>query len=123
MAPAFPAQVIADVRVSAKQYARVSLGDEDALFDALAATALAMAEGFLRASLIVRPHRVLLPAVGGWQRLPITPVTVISAVAGVPAEGAEFALPIGALPWPLIAAWALIDDEPALDVVCSLGER
>ena len=30
---------------------------------------------------------------------------------------------IGALPWPLIAAWALIDDGPVGDPACSLGER
>ena len=96
MAPGFPAQVIADARVAAKEYARVTLGGEDGLFDDLAAAALAMAETFLRLSLIVRAHRVVLPAVGGWQRLPVGPVTAIGAVMGVPAEGAEFALPVGA---------------------------
>ncbi|MFC3581932.1 head-tail connector protein [Sphingomonas hylomeconis] len=96
MAPGFPAQVIADARVAAKDYARVSLGSEDALFDDLAAAALAMAETFLRTSLIVRAHRVVLPAAGGWQLLPVGPVTAIVAVLGVPAEGAAFALPVDA---------------------------
>lgn len=96
MAPGFSAQVIADARMAAKDYARVSLSGEDALFDDLAAAALAMAEQFLRVSLIVRAHRVLLPAGSGWQRLPVGAVTAISAVTGVPAEGAEFALPVGA---------------------------
>lgn len=95
MAPGFPAQVIADVRVSAKDYTRVTTPTEDGLFDDLAATALAMAEQFLRLSLIVRLHRVLLPAGSGWQRLPVGPVTAIAALAGVPADGAEFVLPVG----------------------------
>ena len=96
MTPGFPAQVIADVRAAAKAYARVVQGDEDALFDTLAVAALGLAEDFLRVSLIVREHRAILPACGGWQRLPAAPVVAIGAVSGVPAEGAIFALPVGA---------------------------
>ena len=92
MAPGFPAQVIADVRASAKAYTRVTLAEDDALFDAQAAAALGVAEAFLRTSLIVRTHRAVLPAAGGWRRLPATPVTVISGLAGMPMAGAEVAL-------------------------------
>lgn len=95
MAPGFPAQVIADARAAAKIYARVAQAADDGLLDRLAASALALAESFLRVSVIVRPHRVVLPAGSGWQRLPVQPVTAIAGVSGLPADGAEFALPVG----------------------------
>lgn len=96
MAPGFAAEVIAAVCVEAKAYARVTTTDEDALFERLAGTALQCAEAFLRVSLIVRAHRAVLPASGGWQVLPVGPVTGISGVEGLVAEGAAFALPVGA---------------------------
>lgn len=92
MAPGFPAQVIADARVAAKDYARLSIGDEDAVIDALARAALAMAETFLRTALIVRGHRAVLPLKTGWRLLPATPVTAIGTVEGVAADGS--ALPL-----------------------------
>lgn len=93
MAPGFPAQVIADARAAAKDYARLSLPQEDAVIDALAAAALAMAEAFLRTALISRAHQAVLPVSAAWRLLPATPVTAIGAVRGMPAEGAAFDLP------------------------------
>ena len=92
MAPGFPAQVIADARVAAKDYARLSIGDEDGVIDALARAALAMAETFLRTALIVRGHRAVLPLKPGWRLLPATPVTAIGTVEGVAADGTAIPL-------------------------------
>jgi uncharacterized phiE125 gp8 family phage protein len=96
MASGFPAQVIADARAAAKDYARLSIGDEDAVIDALAAAALAMAEAFLRTALISRAHQTVLPVGPGWQLLPATPVSAIGAVRRLAVDGAGFDLPADA---------------------------
>ena len=95
MTPGFAAEVIAAVCVEAKAFARVTASEEDALFARLAESALGLAEAFLRVSLIVRAHRAVLPAAAVWQVLPVGPVTEISTVEGLPADGAAFALPVG----------------------------
>src|SRR3546814_6993895 len=52
--------------------------------------------GFVGQALILREEVQRLPVSREWQRLRWTPVSAITGVTGVPAEGAAFALPIGA---------------------------
>src|SRR3546814_9336588 len=47
-------------------------------------------------ALILREEVQRLPVSREWQRLRWTPVSAIMGVTGLPAEGADFALPIGA---------------------------
>jgi len=113
MAPGFPAQVIVDARAAAKDYARLSIGDEDGVIDALARAALTMAEAFLCTALIVRPHRAVLPVRPGWRLLPATPVTAIGTVAGLGADGAAITLPAVGYAVDIDSAgdgWVRVDD-------------
>lgn len=74
--------------------ARVSQPDEAALLGTLADTAFGLAEQFLDKALIVRACRERLPVVTGWQRIGISPVRSITAVAGLAADGTPTVLPI-----------------------------
>ncbi|WNO53546.1 head-tail connector protein [Stakelama saccharophila] len=67
-------------------------GDGDAVLVPLIETALAVGEAFLGAALIAREFRDVMPVSGVWAALPMLPVTAITAVEGVPADGAGFAL-------------------------------
>lgn len=72
-----------------KAASNVTLADDDALIAAFAETALGLAEQFIGAALIVRDFALSLPAVTGWQLLPVTPVR---AITGVSAGGAPLAV-------------------------------
>lgn len=67
----------------------VTLADDDALIAAFAETALGLAEQFVGAALILRDFALTLPAVTGWQLLPVTPVR---AITGASAAGAALAV-------------------------------
>ena len=77
-----------------KDYLKISLDEEDAALTALIHVAAQAAERFLGQLVIVRTVDELLPAERQWRNLAMRPVRSITAVAGVPAEGAEFALPV-----------------------------
>ncbi len=77
-----------------KAYLRISRPDEDALLSDLIRAASDVAERFLGQLLIQRGVEEILHARGDWQRLAMGPVSVISAVRGIPADGSEFALPV-----------------------------
>lgn len=67
----------------------ITLADDDALIAAFAETALGLAEQFVGAALIVRDFALTLPAVTGWQLLPVSPAR---AITGVAAGGAPLAV-------------------------------
>lgn len=73
----------------------IARDDHDALLAALAETALGLAEQFLGQMLIARTITVTLPVQSGWQRMGVVPVTAITAVMGVNADGV--ATPLAAL--------------------------
>ncbi|BAK67994.1 putative phage-related protein [Sphingobium sp. SYK-6] len=77
-----------------KAYLQISLPDEDAALTGLIRAASETAERFIGQLLIVRPVDEIVPAVSAWRSLAIRPVQAITAVSGIPAEGAEFALPV-----------------------------
>jgi len=72
----------------------LSLDDHDDLLAALAETALGLAEQFLGQMLVARTLVVTLPVRSGWQRLALSPVTAITGVAGVAADGSAVVLPV-----------------------------
>ncbi len=77
-----------------KSYLKISLDDEDAALGDVIRTASEAAERFLGQLLIVRAVDEVLGARRDWQKLAIRPVRSITAVAGIPADGAEFVLPV-----------------------------
>jgi uncharacterized phiE125 gp8 family phage protein len=98
--PGFPAGVLGAARDAAKAHLRIvsdsDNGDEDALIAELAAAALALGEAFTGTAWVARDGWTdVLPASRAWQMLGVTPVTAITAVEGLPAEGSAFALPPG----------------------------
>ena len=93
---AFGSGDLAAAREAVKAYARIAVGDEDALIEGLAATALLLCEAFCGRTGIAREAVEILPCTSEWQRLGAAPVMSITAVEGLPAEGAAFALPVDA---------------------------
>lgn len=76
----------------ARAYLRVEAAEEDPSLASSALAALAHAEQFMRQTLIQRMAREVLAAGSGWQTLQASPVQSVHAAAGIPAEGAVFAL-------------------------------
>lgn len=79
-----------------KAYLRISRPDEDDVLTDLIRAASDVAERFIGQLIVERGVEEVLNVRGDWQRLAIRPVTAISAVRGIPAEGSEFALPVDA---------------------------
>lgn len=96
LAPPFPPAAIAAARDAAKLHLRITGAAEDGLLETHVATALALCEAFTGQAVIVRAWSEVLPAHGGWQRLPAAPVTAIDSVEGLSASGTGFALPADA---------------------------
>ncbi|MEI9850623.1 MAG: hypothetical protein WDN24_06910 [Sphingomonas sp.] len=90
--PPFPEAAIAAARDAAKAYLRIGTEAEDALIAQLAAAAMALGEAFTGTAWIAREWQETLPAARRWSRLGMAPVTAITEVEGLPAEGAAFAL-------------------------------
>jgi uncharacterized phiE125 gp8 family phage protein len=76
----------------ARAYLRVDAAEEDPSLASSALAAIAHAEHFTQQTLIQRTAREILGAGSGWQMLQALPVRSVTAVAGIPAEGAVFAL-------------------------------
>ena len=93
LTPPFPGAAIADAREAAKAHLRIVGDGEDALIERLAASALALGEAFTGSTWIAREFQDVLPVSRAWQRLDAAPIGAITAVEGLPAEGAAFALP------------------------------
>lgn len=97
MTPAFPEAAIHAARDAAKAYLRIAGDGEDALIEGFAASALALGEAFTGTAWIAREGwQEMLPVSRAWQQLMTVPVGAITAVEGVPAEGAAVALDAGA---------------------------
>lgn len=92
LAPPFPAAAIAAARDAAKTHLRIDGDGEDAVIDRFAGSALALCEAFTGEALIVREFDAVLDAARQWQALPVACVRSISAVAGLHADGAAFAI-------------------------------
>lgn len=76
-----------------KAFLRVEHGQEDELLAGFAATAAELCEAFTGRVLVERACRETVPADGQWHRLVATPVRSVTAVSGLPADGAAaFAL-------------------------------
>ncbi|MFL0413025.1 hypothetical protein [uncultured Sphingomonas sp.] len=91
-----PSAAIAAAVGEARVLLRLEGTGEQALLERLAASAIALAEAFTGTLLIARGLAEVLPAAAGnWQLLSAVPVRAISNVAGLPADGAAFALPAG----------------------------
>jgi len=79
-----------------KAYLRITTSDEDALLTDLIRAATDVAERFIGQLIIERAVEETLAPSGDWRTLALRPVTGITAVAGVPASGTEFALAVDA---------------------------
>ncbi len=79
-----------------KDYLNVSLTEDDVLLGELIDAASDLAERFTGQILVERVVNETMPITGDWQRLSVRPVRSVTAVMGVPAEGAEFALAVAA---------------------------
>lgn len=79
----------------ARDFARLGSGQDDVALAAMLRSATGICEQFTGVALVSRSMTETLNIrVGEWQRLARSPVSSISAVVGVPAEGAAFALPM-----------------------------
>jgi len=75
-----------------KQWLGITTAGEDGALAALLRAALETCEAFTGLMPLEAEGEEVLPAVGGWQALAARPVEAITAVWGIPAEGARFAL-------------------------------
>ncbi|AUW59216.1 hypothetical protein C1T17_15085 [Sphingobium sp. SCG-1] len=79
-----------------KAYLRVETTAEDALLERLLRAAGDLCERFVGQWLMQREAEDVVPVSSAWVRLAARPVVAIESVFGIPAEGAEFALPVAA---------------------------
>jgi len=77
-----------------KTYLGISLSDEDGLLTDLLRSATDAAERFLGRILVARAVDEVVAARCEWQALGLRPVRSIMAVAGIPADGPEYPLPV-----------------------------
>src|SRR5690349_24568126 len=71
----------------AQAFARIETGEEEALLAGLVRSANALCEAFINQIVIARDFELDLPASGGWERVPVTPVRSIIAVDSVDPDG------------------------------------
>jgi uncharacterized phiE125 gp8 family phage protein len=76
----------------ARAYLRVEAAEEDASLSAIILAAIGYAERFTGQITLRREAREILTAGSPWQTLSAFPVTSVTGVTGIPAEGASFAL-------------------------------
>lgn len=79
-----------------KAYLRVTGTSEDIFLDRLLGAASGQCERFTGQALVRRNFDDMVPVEAGWTRLGQAPVSAITQVMGVPAEGAAFVLPVDA---------------------------
>jgi len=79
----------------AQAYVRIETGEEEALLAGLIRTASALCEAFINQVVVARPFQCDLAASGRWERVPITPVKVLSDVAALDQNGVATPLPVG----------------------------
>lgn len=78
----------------AKAHFRLSTSADDAVLTTLIGSATHLCEAFTGQALVTRQVRETLNATPRWSRLSLTPVTAITLVEGIPAEGPAFTLPV-----------------------------
>ncbi|MES2119224.1 MAG: hypothetical protein V4513_01440 [Pseudomonadota bacterium] len=79
----------------AQAFARIEIGEEEAVVAGLIRSASALAEAFLNQVVIARDFTLEIPASGEWERLALTPVRSIASVAALDADGVATALDSG----------------------------
>lgn len=85
--------VAAEAVAAAKTYLRIDQADEDALLERMLGAALRHVEAFTGQLLLRRAGVDRLPISGAWQRLGVTPVHAVTAIAAVSADGTASPLP------------------------------
>ncbi len=76
----------------AKAYLHITRDDDDAVLIGHLRSAATLCEQFIGQALLIRPHRETLAVARDWQGLAAAPVTAITAVHGIAADGTSFAL-------------------------------
>lgn len=76
----------------ARAYLRLEGAEEHPSLGAVLLAAIGHAEAYLGQLLVRRIARTTVPASLQWQRHPAFPVTMVTEVTGIPAEGASFVL-------------------------------
>lgn len=87
-----PAAIAPLALAEAKAFLHITRDDDDAVLIGHLRSAAALCEQFIGQSLLVRPHRETLPVARDWQRLSARPVTAITSVSGLSADGERVAL-------------------------------
>jgi hypothetical protein len=90
------AEALAAPLADLKACLRIAASDEDALLTDFIRAATDVAERFIGQLLIARGVEEMIAPCREWRALAIRPVAAITAVAGVPASGAEYALGVDA---------------------------
>jgi uncharacterized phiE125 gp8 family phage protein len=107
---------LAAARDATKLYARIAGTAEDGLITALARTAIGLCEAFCGQAVILRGAVEVLNAAAEWRRLEVAPVSAITLVEGLRAEGAAFAMPVGSYAIDIDAegvGWVRVSDPGA----------
>lgn len=76
-----------------KAWLGITTSLDDPQLTALLRAALDMCEDFTGTMPLQQVCEEMVPVASGWQKLAVRPVQAITAVDGIPAEGARFALP------------------------------
>lgn len=87
---ALPVAALAEL----KEWLGISTPHDDAALTALLRTALELCEDFTGSAPLLQTCEAVLPVRRDWQGLGCSPVQAITAVLGIPAEGARFPLPV-----------------------------
>ncbi|MEQ1687013.1 MAG: hypothetical protein ABL874_00385 [Sphingopyxis sp.] len=85
---------IAATMAEARAFLRMGAGVDDAVLAGLLRSTTALCEQTIGTALVSREVRETLPITGAWQRLSLFPVTAITSLEGIPAEGALFAFAV-----------------------------
>lgn len=88
-----PAALAPGALAELKDWLGITTAGDDPQLAGLLRAALDLCEQFTGTMPLQQGCEELLPVVPGWQELTARPVQAITAVEGIPAEGARFALP------------------------------
>ena len=88
-----PASLAPSALAELKEWLGITIAGDDAALGALLRSGLEMCEDFTSIMPLVQTCEELLPASTEWQQLATRPVQAITALQGVPAEGARLTLP------------------------------
>jgi uncharacterized phiE125 gp8 family phage protein len=91
--PPIPEAAIVAACATALAHLRMAATQEAGVLEQAAATAFAVCEAFTGHVLIARDWQLVVPARAGWAALPVQPVTAITRVEGLSADGSASVLP------------------------------